>query len=323
MEPILQSEEFQKGLKNNDLPLLKQVPKTDLHCHANLSVRRSDLEVFAGQKIPAPPTRFPEFIDFINYINHQIKPHNHFSEGIKYCTKQAIQTAIEDGIVHLEMSVDTQFIAMFPSVQDFIEFVSLCVEANKKKIHFLPEIGIKRTLPIKEMERLVIPLIESGVFKCIDLYDDETKGHLPDIRPIFQYAKKAGLKLKAHAGEFKEAKYVAHIIEILELDAVQHGISAIEDHGVVQFLAQIQIPLNITPTSNVVLGRAESLSTHPIKTLFDNGVIVTINSDDLLIFDKSVNQEYLQLYQQGVFSADELDLIRLNGLKSLAEITPS
>jgi adenosine deaminase len=75
--------------------------------------------------------------------------------------------------------------------------------------------------------------------------------------------------------------------------------------------------LNITPTSNVKLGRVQELKTHPIGELYRSGVDVTLNSDDILIFDSDISKEYLRLYDAETLTADELDDIRLNGLRRL------
>lgn len=56
---------------------------------------------------------------------------------------------------------------------------------------------------------------------------------------------------------------------------------------------------------------------HPIKTFYRAGVDVTINSDDILVFDSQVSKEYLRLYEAGTLTAEELDHIRVNGLRKL------
>ena len=66
-----------------------------------------------------------------------------------------------------------------------------------------------------------------------------------------------------------------------------------------------------------MLDAVRDLASHPIRTLFDNGVPVTINTDDLMIFDQSVSDEYRNLYRAGVFSAQELDDIRCASLEVL------
>jgi len=84
-----------------------------------------------------------------------------------------------------------------------------------------------------------------------------------------------------------------------------------------KYLIDNHIRLNIVPTSNVKLGRVSNLSRHPIKTLYHAGIDVTINSDDVLIFDSDVSKEYLRLYEAGTLTAKELDDIRINGLRKV------
>ncbi len=109
---------------------------------------------------------------------------------------------------------------------------------------------------------------------------------------------------------------VRRAVEELELDEIQHGIAAADLPTVMRFLADNRIRLNICPTSNVMLGRVKDLATHPVRKLYDAGIRVTINTDDFLVFGRSVSEEFLGLYQAGTFTAAELDQIRLNGLRS-------
>jgi adenosine deaminase len=68
-----------------------------------------------------------------------------------------------------------------------------------------------------------------------------------------------------------------------------------------------------------MLGRVDRLETHPIRTLFDAGVRVTVNTDDVLVFGNGVSEEFLSRYQAKVFNADELDTIRREGLSGARE----
>ena len=58
----------------------------------------------------------------------------------------------------------------------------------------------------------------------------------------------------------------------------------------------------------------EDYNVHPIRKLYDNGIKVTINTDDMLIFDQSVSEEFFNLYNAGVFNSTELNEIRKNGV---------
>lgn len=100
------------------------------------------------------------------------------------------------------------------------------------------------------------------------------------------------------------------------MDEIQHGISAAESKEIMNFLADRKIQLNICPTSNVMLGRVKELKNHPIRILFDHGIRVTVNTDDVLVFGQSVSDEFMNLYKSNLFSASELDEIRNNGLNS-------
>jgi len=75
-----------------------------------------------------------------------------------------------------------------------------------------------------------------------------------------------------------------------------------------------KIRLNICPSSNFVLGAVKDMTKHPAKKLFDKGIPLTINTDDLLVFNSGVSEEYLYVYKQGLFSVDELNEIRKNSL---------
>ena len=84
-------------------------------------------------------------------------------------------------------------------------------------------------------------------------------------------------------------------------------------------LADNRIRLNVCPSSNVMLGYVKDYRDHPIRILVENGIQVTINTDDLLIFDSSIENEYLQLYRAGTLSAKQLDGIRRTGLAKCAQ----
>ena len=132
--------------------------------------------------------------------------------------------------------------------------------------------------------------------------------------PLYRKAEQYHLSKKMHVGETGPAENVMRAVEVLGLSEVHHGINAAASVKVMRFLADNRIQLNVCPSSNVMLGYAIGYRDHPIKILYENGVKVTINTDDLLIFDSSIENEYLLLYRAGTLSAGQLDEIRKNGL---------
>jgi len=239
--------------------------------------------------------------------------------GIEFVIDSAVRDAIHDGVAILEMSIDTRFIEMYSSaVREMTGYLETIRARYRPFISFRPELGIARDREFREIERTVQECIDSGCFVSIDLYGNETIKEPECYVPFYARARRAGMKLKAHVGEFGSAESVRHTVEVLELDEVQHGINAADSPDVMNWLASSRIRLNVCPTSNVMLCRAPDLKRHPIRKLVDCGITVTINTDDLMIFDQSVSDEYLNLFHAKVFSAAELDQIRSQALEQLS-----
>jgi len=177
-------------------------------------------------------------------------------------------------------------------------------------VEWVPQMGISRHCPVRAIQYWMEPLLELNVFRTFDLSGDELAQPIEVFTPIYRRAKNAGLRLKAHVGEFGAADDVWRAVEALELDEVQHGIAAAQSPQVMRALAESGVRLNVCPTSNVMLGRVARMEEHPIRRLYDAGVKVTINTDDCLIFGTSLSQEFLALHQAGVMTAAELDGIR-------------
>lgn len=254
------------------------------------------------------------------YIDEVLAYHIISREGFKFVASSGVNDAIQDGVVVLEMSFDIRMAEYYPDeligVQGFLEAL---VEQYQTQVELRPELGFPRThAGDAKLMRLAHQAVELGVFQSIDLYDLEEACAPETVKPLYKKARNAGMKLKAHVGEFGGAEEVRRTAELLDLDKVQHGIGAAESVEVMQWLSENQIQLNVCPTSNVMLDAVPELTSHPIRLLFDNGVPVTINTDDLMIFGQSVSEEYRNLYQAGVFSAQELDAIRRASLSDFA-----
>jgi adenosine deaminase len=149
-------------------------------------------------------------------------------------------------------------------------------------VEWIPQLDLAREVPADVQARRLAPFLELGFWRSLDMSGDELAQPTSTFRPLFRAAKEAGLRLKAHVGEWGDAESVQRAVEELELDEVQHGIAAAQSPSVIRFLADNRIQLNICPTSNVLLGRVSSLVAHPIRKLYDVGIKVTINTDDVL-----------------------------------------
>ncbi len=136
-----------------------------------------------------------------------------------------------------------------------------------------------------------------------------------EFRQVYALAREHGLRLSVHAGETLGPESVWEAVETLSPDRIGHGVRAVEDPALVSLLAERRIPLEVCPTSNIFTGIYPSLDAHPVKSLFDAGVAITINTDDPTFFRTSLADEYACLPALGFTDRDVLELLR-NGFRS-------
>lgn len=282
-------------------------PKIDAHNHMNLGMRYASYAPWAGFYIP----NFPRTMDGLGEMHEVIstftRPRCFSPKDVKDLFTLTIEDAIADSVVVLEGSIDLQFVGHYS--EDFDALLSMIEELRDKyaeNITFKPELGLGKTFPIEKVRKWAPELIKSGVFKSIDLYGPETEDGIENFKEIFQLADKYGLKKKAHVGEFSSAESVKRFIEYFELDEVQHGIRAVDDDKVLQYLADNKIRCNVTPESNLILGAVKKMKDHPIKRMVEAGVKVTIGTDDLLFFNRSVSEQCLDLEEAGVLTKEQI-----------------
>jgi len=310
---------FTEALWRENLEAIRKSPKADLHNHFVLGGSRKYLLKQSGRNIQPimKPLHSMEEMHAWNAANI-----GHFFDtpnGRRMLIKAAFMQAKEDGVTILEIGEDVWGLGAFFN-EHIDELVDAFETAHKEiapEIELRLQIGMSRHCKIDYLEDCLSHFWGCKAFYSIDLYGDELAQPIENFIPIYRRAKIEGLRLKAHVGEWGTADDVRRAVECLELDEVQHGIAAAKDASVIRFLADNRIRLNITPSSNYLLGRVKNLKTHPIAKLYRSGIDVTINSDDVLIFDSDVSKEYLRLYQYGCLTAEELDDIRKNGLRSL------
>lgn len=310
---------FTDALEQGNLEALRECPKADLHNHFVLGGSRKYLKEQTGRDIRPITEPLHSMNDMHTWNGQNIGNYFDTPEGRRLLIKATFTQAKEDGVTILEIGEDVWGLGTFfhGNIEELTEAFGSAHEEIAPEIELRLQIGMSRHCDIAYLEDCLSHFWGCKAFYSIDLYGDELAQPIENFIPIYRRAKAEGLRLKAHVGEWGTAEDVRRAVECLELDEVQHGIAAATDPSVVRFLADNKIRLNITPTGNYLLGRVQNLKDHPIAEFYRNGVDVTINSDDVLIFDSDVSKEYLRLYQSGCLTAKELDNIRKNGLKKI------
>lgn len=135
------------------------------------------------------------------------------------------------------------------------------------------------------------------------------------FQPWFDRARAAGLHSAPHAGEMAGPESVWGAIRALGAERLAHGVRAVEDPGLVAYLAGHAIALDVCPHSNVCLGVYPRLEDHPLPRLVEAGVTVTVNSDDPPMFSTTLTDDLLTLADPFGLSAAAVDEILLNGIR--------
>ena len=310
---------FMYALEQRNLEELRKYPKAALHNHFVLGGNRMFIYQVTGKKIESLGSPLSSMDEMHQWSQKYIAQDFDSAEMRKILIRATFQQAKKDGITVLEIGEDVWGLKEFFN-NDVDELVNAFTSAQKEivpDIELRLQIGLSRHCSISYLDDCLSRLRGHKNFYSIDLYGNESAQPIENFKGIYRRAKKEGLRLKAHVGEWGTAKDVRTAVEELELDEVQHGIAAASDESVIRFLADNKIRLNITPTSNILLGRVADMSMHPIGKLYRSGVDVTVNSDDILIFDSDVSKEYLRLYESKCLTVEELEDIRKNGLKPI------
>jgi adenosine deaminase len=253
--------------------------------------------------------------DMHAWVRDQTEDRFHQMPGRMLGIEATFVQARRDGVTRLEAGEDVWGITLHDgSAQAVWAMLQDACARGAPGIEWIPQLGLSRHCPVPALERWLAPFLELGVFRTLDLSGDELAQPIEVFAPLYRRAKAAGLRLKAHVGEWGTADDVWRAVELLELDEVQHGIAAAASPAAMRFLAAAGVRLNVCPTSNVRLGRIRRIEDHPIRRLFDAGVRVTVGSDDPLVFGTSLSREFLALSDARVMTPAELDAVRLEAL---------
>jgi adenosine deaminase len=306
------NEEFQQALRAGDLEAIRGVPKADLHNHGWAGADPVSVGAILGRRIDPIDHKLTSMDEMHTWagenfgkVDPKLRPQ---------LFEAAFVRAARDGLVRFEIGDDVWASTLDGSAENVTSILKRAHQRGAPDVEWIPQLGMSRHCRIEDIRRWMEPFLELRCYRTVDLSGDESAQPIENFKPLYRLAKANGLRLKAHVGEWGDADSVRRAVEELELDEVQHGISAADSPAVMRFLADNRIRLNICPTSNVMLGRVETLASHPIRKLFDAGVRVTVNTDDMAMFGQSVSDEFLNLYRAGCLNERELDQIRENGL---------
>ncbi len=312
---------------------IRRMPKVELHVHLEGSIRPETLLLLAERnnvKLPATTieglrrwhtfTDFPHFVEIYLTISDCLRS----PEDIEFIAREFLRGQAAQRVLHSEVTF-TPFTHY--SSNRRIPFEEQIAALGRAREWAASELGIsvgwildivRNARPVEHglmVADWAISGMESGVV-ALGLGGIEA-GHPPELfQEAFDRARAAGLPAVPHAGETSGAESVQSALRALKARRIGHGVRCLEDPALVAELRERQIPLEVCPTSNVCLGVAPSLSEHPLPRLIDEGLYVTINSDDPPMFNTTLTDEYLRAAQILGCGVETIEQLAINAVRA-------
>ena len=313
---------------------MKKFPKVDLHRHLEGSIRvETLLDIAVKEKVELPTYDLeklrrlvqvyddpPDFFNFLNKFNllRGFYPNRESIERIAY---EAIEDAAQDNVKYLELRYSpTHFSSMqrFPE-EKVIQWIQGAIDQAMKdyEIIVIPVLTISRNYGVKLAEHTVNLAVNYAheFFFGLDLAGDELNFSPHPMAHLFERAKKAGMGLTLHAGEVNGPENVIEAVEIFGCNRIGHGIQAVKSEYAMKMLAEKQILLEICPTSNLHTGAVSSLASHPLKRFYDQGIPVSLNTDDPIVSNITLTDEYVNAITKMGVTEEDLKKFNLTALE--------
>jgi adenosine deaminase/aminodeoxyfutalosine deaminase len=232
----------------------------------------------------------------------------------------------EQGVVHAEVYISVGVIYLWRN-HDPAAFEPIFAGLERARERGERELGLSLYWIFDAVRHFTVPEAERVFLKAVELKPahpsiigiglggDERRTGSEPFRAFYAQAARAGLRLTNHAGETTGSEAIWEALAIGS-ERIGHVVSAIQDENLVQELRAREVPLELCPTSNVRTGVCPSFAAHPLRRLFDLGLLVTLNSDDPAFFGSDLANEYLLAHTEQKFTRDELRQLARNSIRA-------
>jgi len=326
---------YENELDRDMAAFIRALPKAELHVHLEGTIRPSTLLRLARRhRIELPVDseeglrQFYKFRDFPHFIEVWVAVNQCLrgGEDFELVTLELAEEADRQNIRYLEVTFTPypHFHRKGVPWDEIIGGISSGVgqarRSREVEMRLIPDIARESysaglMVAAERTAEWAVAAKDMGVV-ALGLGGMEVGNPPEAFADVFAHAIENGLHSVPHAGETTGPQTIWGSLEHLKAERIGHGIRCVDDPELVRHLRDHQIPLEICPTSNVCTGAVPSLEAHPIRRLYDEGVYVTVNSDDPPMFNTTLLDEYMLLAARFGFSRDELAGLSLNAVRA-------
>jgi aminodeoxyfutalosine deaminase len=309
---------------------LRGLPKAELHLHLEGSITAETL-VELSRKNDAEPltlaearqvysyTDFPSFLMSFKAVTERL----HTPADYETITYNMLRDLSVQGVCHAEAYISVGILYHFARLD--VDEVMAAIERGRERgekdfgVSLLWIIDAVRHFGVTECARV---FQKAAALKeqypsvvGIGIGGDEARGPAQDFRELYAEAKAAGLRLTCHAGESTGPQSVWAAVNI-GAERIGHALSAQDDDDLIAVLMERQIPLELNITSNLRTACCATLLDHPVKRYFEEGLMITLHSDDPPFFGANLLDEYLLAHYDFEFSLEQLRELAANSVEA-------
>ncbi|RWR03565.1 adenosine deaminase [[Pantoea] beijingensis] len=308
------------------------LPLTDIHRHLDGNIRAQtilDLGREFNLRLPAntldalrPHVQVtqtePDLVSFLQKLDWGVKVLGSL-DACRRVAQENVEDAASAGIHYVELRFSPGYMAMTHKlpvagvVEAVIDGIKAGCQAHDIEVRL---IGImSRTFGeeacLRELDAL---LAHRESITALDLAGDELGFPGSQFLSHFNRARDAGLHITVHAGEAAGPESIWQAIRELGAERIGHGVKAVEDPALMDFLAEHRIGIESCLTSNIQTSTVAHLSHHPLIKFLDHGILATLNTDDPAVQGIEIEHEYHVAAPQAGLTIAQIRRAQENGL---------
>lgn len=309
------------------------LPLTDVHRHLDGNIRAQtilDLGQQYNLSLPASTldallphvqvtSNEPDLVSFLSKLDWGVKVLASL-DAVHRVAYENIEDAARHGLHYVELRFSPRYMAMTHRlpVDGVVEAVIAGVKEGCAAFNVDARlIGImSRTFGETACEEELNALLahRDGI-TAVDLAGDELgfPGHL--FLNHFNRARDAGWRITVHAGEAAGPESIWQAIRDLGAERIGHGVKAVQDRALMDYLAEHRIGIESCLTSNIQTSTVPSLAQHPLKTFLEHGVLASINTDDPAVQGVDIQHEYHVAAPAAGLTPAQIRQAQINGLE--------
>jgi adenosine deaminase len=313
--------------------LLRRLPKAELHCHLDGSVRPAtliDLGREYKQRMPASdPDALAEYmrVDDARHLEDYLARFEitlsvmQTAEALERIAYELSIDAAKDGVRYIEVRYAPVLnVRRGLSLGEAVEAPLRGLERAEREGGAVGRVivcGLRNLTPDVSLElaRLAVGYRHRGVV-AFDLAGGELGNPASAHADAFALAREHDLPCTCHAGEGADASSVREAVHVCGAHRIGHATRLIEDESLTNYVNDRRIALEICLTSNVQTRAVASYEEHPFRTYYDRGMNVVLNTDNRLMSGTTLTDEYAHAAAALGFSFSELAEVALNGFRS-------